>query len=233
MARRTPDQRIAHLVETATTTFIAQGYQRTQMEEIANSLGVAKGTLYGYVESKAALLDATLRFADGLEPLPNADELPLPTPGPGKTIDRVRARLAAETQGLQLAVAVNCKRVVDPSNELTTIIHDLFGRLSRNRRGIKLLDRLSSEIPEFSALWFGEGRWAQHMLLMKYLDRRLAMGAICPLPNPPIVARAILETITFWAVHRHWDPSPQQVADADVESTVTTLILRWLIKETS
>lgn len=76
MARKAPTRRFSQLIDTATETFIAHGYQRTQMEEIANSLGVAKGTLYGYVESKAAL---------------------------------------------------------------TTIIHDLFGRLSRNRRGIKLL----------------------------------------------------------------------------------------------
>ncbi|MBI3798372.1 MAG: helix-turn-helix transcriptional regulator [Deltaproteobacteria bacterium] len=51
MARTIPPDRLAHLVHCATDVFIAQGYQRTQMADIAAALGVAKGTLYLYVES--------------------------------------------------------------------------------------------------------------------------------------------------------------------------------------
>lgn len=32
--------------------------------------------------------------------------------------------------------------------------------------------------------------------------------------NPDVVARTILETIAFWAMHRHFDPFPQKVDEA-------------------
>ncbi|WP_291416013.1 helix-turn-helix domain-containing protein [Actinophytocola sp.] len=64
------------LVSAAAETFIAQGYQRTQMQDVADVLGVAKGTVYGYVDGKAALLAAAVRYADGVEPLPECDFAP-------------------------------------------------------------------------------------------------------------------------------------------------------------
>jgi len=51
MVRRVPEARFAQLIEAATRVFIEQGYRRTQMADIAEALGVAKGTLYGYVEN--------------------------------------------------------------------------------------------------------------------------------------------------------------------------------------
>ena len=68
MARRTPPERLTRLVECATRVFIEQGYRRTQMADIAEALGVAKGTLYLYVESKDALFDLVARCADGEHP---------------------------------------------------------------------------------------------------------------------------------------------------------------------
>jgi len=75
MARTRPADRSPQLISAAADIFIAQGYQRTQMQDVADRLGVAKGTVYGYVESKAALLGAALRHADGIEPPPHPDEL--------------------------------------------------------------------------------------------------------------------------------------------------------------
>ena len=52
------------------------------MEDVANALGVAKGTLYLYVESKEALFDLVIRHADrpGTEP-----DFPVKSPKPGDT----------------------------------------------------------------------------------------------------------------------------------------------------
>jgi AcrR family transcriptional regulator len=61
------------LIEVATQTFVARGYRLTQMSDVAEALGVAKGTLYGYVESKEALFDAAVRLADGQGTLPEPD----------------------------------------------------------------------------------------------------------------------------------------------------------------
>src|SRR5215467_2238670 len=57
MARQDPAARLSQLVKHATEVFIDRGYKNTQMDDIASSLGVAKGTLYVYVESKEALFD--------------------------------------------------------------------------------------------------------------------------------------------------------------------------------
>jgi hypothetical protein len=46
MARKIPDDRFDQLIDTATQVFIEQGYRRTQMADIAEAMGVAKGTLY-------------------------------------------------------------------------------------------------------------------------------------------------------------------------------------------
>jgi AcrR family transcriptional regulator len=51
MARSIPAGRVEQLVDCATSVFIDRGYRRTQMADVADALGVAKGTLYLYVET--------------------------------------------------------------------------------------------------------------------------------------------------------------------------------------
>jgi AcrR family transcriptional regulator len=46
MPRHDPEKRLVQLVKHATRVFIERGYKDTRMEDIAASLGVAKGTLY-------------------------------------------------------------------------------------------------------------------------------------------------------------------------------------------
>ncbi|MCU0682887.1 MAG: TetR/AcrR family transcriptional regulator [Polyangiaceae bacterium] len=233
MARSIPPDRLRQLVDVATDVFVTQGYQRTQMEDVARALGVGKGTLYVYVEGKAALFDAALRYADGHEALPEASALPLANPAPGATAATLRARLAAGTRDLALVAAMGRAGPCDPAVELTAIVRDLYERLASNRRAIKLVDRCASELPELAAVWFDEGRWAQHAALAHYLDRRVAEGSLRPVPSTAVAARTLLELIAFWAVHRHWDPSPQRVAEEDVRGTVVVLALHGLVKESS
>jgi AcrR family transcriptional regulator len=231
MPRLIPSDRLSQLVTAATQVFIAQGYRRTQIEDVAQALGVAKGTIYGSVQSKEALFDAAVRYADGLEPLPEISALPLPTPEPGSTLAWLRARLAREVPDLALTAALQRTRVRDARSELGEVLQDLYDRMERNRRGIKLVDRCSLDQPELAALWFGEGRWAQHAALAQYLDRRIAKGRLRDVGDTPIAARFLLETVAFWAVHRHWDPSPQQVASSDVKANVIELLVRSFERE--
>src|SRR4051795_360847 len=110
MARSIPPDRLSQLVRRATEVFIAHGYQRTQMADIAAALGVAKGTLYLYVDSKDALFDLVVRCADGEHPLPALAALPLATPAPGKTIAYVRDVLIANGEIATLAAALRRTR---------------------------------------------------------------------------------------------------------------------------
>jgi AcrR family transcriptional regulator len=231
VARPIPPDRLKHLVDCATDVFIAEGYQRAQMEDVAHALGVGKGTLYGYVESKAALLDAAVRYADGREAFPSASALPLTTPKSGATAETVRSRLAHEARDLELVAALGRTKPRDVAQELTGILRDLYVRMERNKKSIKLVDRCAQDHPELASVWFDEGRWAQHGAIMQYLDRRISEGLLCSVPNTGVAARLLLETIAFWAVHRHWDPSPQQAPEADVQTTVVDMLVRGLTKE--
>ena len=58
MARSIPSGRLDALAATATDIFIAQGYRRTQMADVARAMGLAKGTLYGYAASKRVAVGA-------------------------------------------------------------------------------------------------------------------------------------------------------------------------------
>jgi hypothetical protein len=51
-----------------------------------------------------------------------------------------------------------------------------------------------------------------------------------------VTARLLLETIVFWAVHRHWDLPPatagsREVGEASARETVVRLLVRSLVKE--
>src|SRR4030095_17158399 len=90
--------------------FIEQGYARTQMADVAAALGVAKGTVYLYVESKEALFDLVARYADAARPFERKPPLPVRTPKPGATIKYVRERLVHRQLTPTLAKALSRQR---------------------------------------------------------------------------------------------------------------------------
>jgi AcrR family transcriptional regulator len=231
MARKTPPDRLAQLVDCATRVFIEQGYRRTQMADIADALGVAKGTLYLYVASKEALFDLVARCADGDHPLPELTALPLPTPAAGTTVAYVRERLAANQQIPALAAALRRSRVSDARTELEAITGGLYDTLARHRRGIKLLDRSAVDHPELGALWFEGARGGMRAALVAYLESRIGRGLLRPVPDVAISARLLLETAVFWAVHRHWDAHPQPVDEALARASVIHFIVEALAPE--
>jgi AcrR family transcriptional regulator len=202
------------------------------MAEIAEVLGVAKGTLYGYVESKEALFDASIRFADRPSEGPTPGELPIKTPASGQTVGYVRERLARESEELVLVKVVQGTLLVnDVVDELKTVLSDLYDRFAHNRYVIKLIDRCAADHPELARVWFGEGRWAQHGLLVHLLGRRSEGGNIRRFSNLDVVARTLLETMAFWAVHRHFDPAPQTVDDIEARDTAVSLLVHGLLDE--
>jgi AcrR family transcriptional regulator len=231
MARKTPPDRLPQLIACATKVFIEQGYRRTQMDDVATALGVAKGTLYLYVESKEALFDLVVRCADAEPPLPQFASLPLPTPKPGATLTYVRERLARNQTLPALTAALARQRVKDARTELTVILGELYDTLARNRHGIKLLDRSAQDLPELAALWFDNARGGLIATLAHYLETRMQHKLLRPLPDATITARLIIEALSFWAVHRHWDPRPQVVGETVARDTVVQFILNALGKE--
>jgi AcrR family transcriptional regulator len=231
MARKIHPDRFAQLVRCATAVFIEYGYRRTQMDDVAAALGVAKGTLYLYVESKEALFDLVARCADVEPALLQFAPLPWPTPQPGATLAYVRERLAKEQTLPTLTAALTRQRVKDARAELVAILTELYDTLARNRHGIKLLDRSAQDLPELAALWFDTARGGLIATLAHYLETRMQRKLLRPLPDAAVTARLIIEAVSFWAVHRHWDPRPQVVEETVARDTVVQFILNALGKE--
>lgn len=234
MARAIPEGRFTRLIEVATKTFVLRGYRLTQMSDVAEALGVAKGTLYGYVESKEALFDAAVRFADGQDTPPEPGELPLPTPEAGSTVQYIQRRLLQEASELELvAVLSRPAGAGAKAGEFEGIVRDLYRRMSRNRRALKLIDRCAIDHPELASVWFEQGRYGQVALLATYFEKRIAEGRMRAVPNVQLAARMALETVALWAIHMPWDASPRPFADDDVQNAVVDMLVHAYEKERS
>jgi AcrR family transcriptional regulator len=195
------------------------------MSDVAAALGVAKGTLYLYVESKEALFDQVIRHAGAEPPVVLPKRLPIPTPAPGTTLRFVQQAVSERSQFPALGAALKKSRVAEVAAEFDGVVREIYRTMHRNRVALKLIDRCAAEHPELAAVWFKQGREALLALLTTYLDDRWRRCTLRPRPDAAIAARVVLETLGFWAVHRHWDPSPQSVAEPAVEHTVAALLV--------
>ncbi len=231
MARTIPAGRLEQLVDCAARVFIDQGYRRTQMADVADALGVAKGTVYLYVESKEAWFDLVARYADADRPFKDPPPLPVPSPKPGAMLKYVRQRLAENQALAALTSALARQRVTDVRGEIEAIVTELYDVMARNRHALKLLDRSAPDLPDLAALWFEGARGGLIAGLGHYLEDRVRRGKLRSVPDTAVMARLIIENVVFWAVHRHWDPHPQSVEEPVARSTVVQVICDALVKE--
>lgn len=231
MPRRPPPDRIEELVRCAARVFIEQGYRRTQMADVAEALGVAKGTLYLYVESKEALFDLVARYADAAVPFADPPALPVATPRAGRTLRHVRERVESGRVPKALERALERRSTPDARRELEEIVRELYATLEANRIGIKLLDSSARDMPEIAALWFSGARSGLVGLLTQYLATRIRQKRFKPQHDAGATARLVLETLVFWAVHRHWDPSPQPIDDELARDTAVKFVVDALVEE--
>lgn len=243
MSRQVPPDRFSALIDAGTAMFVAHGYRRTQMQDVAEAMGVAKGTVYAAVASKDALLLACTRYADGIEPPPDPSAWPLPAPAAGELVGLVSERLGevAELAIHNLAPArTDSAAAGGPAAEIELVVTDLMRRLVRHRRAIKLIDRCAPEIPEIAELWFGAGRADLVDRLRDHLSSRAERGLVRLTAGPAhwdVVARTIVETCVLWAVHLRWDPAPTAFRtirpDDEVAGVLAALFTAGLVPEVS
>jgi AcrR family transcriptional regulator len=229
MPRTVPAGRFDDLIEAAAAVFTERGYKRTQMADVAEKLGVAKGTLYLYVESKEALFDLTCRLADTARPRPVPAKLPVATPHAGSTTQYVAEQLAASRVLPWIASLLAKKKRGDARAELEAMVDVLFDDLARHRRAVKLIDRSARDVPELAALWFEGVRGGLLELLTRYIEDRVRTQKVLPVPHTAAAARLIIETATFWAVHRHWDAHPQEIDEITAKRTVVHFVVGALV----
>jgi AcrR family transcriptional regulator len=222
--------RVARLVDMATRLFISKGYRRTQMADVTQAMGLSPAAIYRYVESKEALFDLIVR-AGATSEFPFADlKFPVPTPKPGTTLRFLRETLRREGRIEKLDAALSHKSVENPEQELEGIIRELYSRVARYHVGIMLLDRSALDWPQLAQLWAGQLRGTLVEQLAKYLKRRMDDGLLRAVPSPKASARLIIETIAFFAMHRHYDPFPTPMEDKMAEATVADTLVHAYAK---
>lgn len=131
---------------------------------------------------------------------------------------------------LALTTAFSRQRVKAVRAELAVIVGELYDTLARNRHYIKLLERAAQDLPELAALWFDTARGGLIATLAHYLETRMQRQLLRLLPDTTVTARLIIEAISFWAVHRHWNLRPQVVEETVARDTVVQFIRHALAK---
>jgi AcrR family transcriptional regulator len=225
MNEKRTSQRIATLIDVATRLFIDRGYRRTQMEDITQAMGLSPAAVYRYVESKEALFDLVVRAGALGEPPFDNLKLPIATPKPGATLRFLRETLDREGRIKSLESALGRRSADHPKAELEGIIRELYSRIARYRVGIKLLDRSALDWPQLAQLWSGQLRSALVEQVAHYLERRIDGGQLRPIPSPMATARLMIESVTFFAMHRHHDPFPTPMDDKTAEETVVDTLV--------
>jgi hypothetical protein len=66
-------------------------------------------------------------------------------------------------------------------------------------------------------------------LLSELLKSRAAKKRYRRVGEPDVIARTLIETVAFWALHRHFDPSPQATDDATAEKALIDLVTQGLV----
>ena len=223
MPRATPSDRLPKLLDAAASAFVEHGFQRTQMDDIAERLGVSKGTIYRAVDSKESLFAAVIAWSD------NSDDIPATGIDGSTDVARVAAGVAADLATavvtLELTSIVAKRSALGATgsfgDEVERITTALYQLMQNKRTAVMVLDRCANEIPELAAVWFGDGRYALVDLWHDYLELR--SDQVTGNMDRSILARTIVEIVTIWAVKMPWDPAPRPYP-ADTSTACASMI---------
>jgi AcrR family transcriptional regulator len=230
--RLRPADRFETLRHAASRVFARKGLRRARMSDVAREAGLSTGALYTYFASKEALFDWLV--AHGAEPGPIAApaRLPVPAPAPGATEKHLRESIARALQLPALDAALARRRVADPRAELTAIVDELYVRIARSRVPAIVIERSALELPELFAIYFVETRRGLFERLARYLELRTRAGHLRPLADPSVAARWLVESVTWFARHRHGDADTRGLPDEDaLRAQVVALLVAGLVPD--
>ncbi len=210
----------------ATEVFLCKGYKRAQMADITEALGLSAGAIYRYVESKEALFDLVVRVSAGMNIETSSLVAPIATPRPGATMAFLRRTLERQGRIAKLEEGLVGSKAGDVVAEFEGIVRELYARTAQFRVGIQLLDRSALDWPELAALW--SGRWRTNLVdqLARYLDLRISDRCVPAVPDSRAWGRFIVETVAFFALHRHYDSFPTAMSDKIAEDTAVSAMVR-------
>jgi AcrR family transcriptional regulator len=219
---RSPE-RLLTIVDAATEVFARTGFAAAKMADVARAAGVSVGTLYNYVEGKAALLllCAERPFADITAGRP----LPVPAPDRADLIARLDKTLGEHVRvGALERAAASPVAAGAVDAQVREITGELFDLIAATRVAADAMERSARDAPDLGELFYRRVRVRVLDQLVEYFAK---VDAVRPLPlpaSPDLAARFTLETVTWWARHRHRDPDPPAVDDAQAREVAITLV---------
>lgn len=226
MRGRLPARPLGDIADAAVRVFTAKGFRPAGISDVATELGLSHGAVYTYADSKQALLYLALLRAldpDAVEEL----QAPVATPRPDEIVDMVRKWAARDDSVNALADALDRpKRApeIPVEQELQALVDQIYSFIERHRTTLRLVERCSAELPELAQWYFVESRRGTLARIGEFLTARIEAGVLRPVPDVPVAARFIVETIAWFAMHRHGDPDSAMLTDEDCRRTVRHLV---------
>lgn len=200
-----------------------RGYAATRMEMIAEEAGVAPGTLYLYAAGKEALFDLALRVAFHA-PIPELESEPHRLPDRDSVIESTWRLVRERARFPRLELAATLPPVEDAGAEFEGVVLEFYDWLDRYWRGIRMVERCALEWPELSSFFYRELRRGGLDLLERYLEGRAREGRLTEMPDTGVAARVVLETVSFFAMHRHTAPDSAEMNDDETRATVLAVL---------
>ena len=218
------------IARAACDVFIAKGYRRALMTDVAERLALSHALLYRYVESKEALLELAARYA--MDPDADLEAIvPLATPAPGQILELIRSWLAVRATFPKLRAALEGGPDGDAAAELAGIIDELYDFVEQNRLLLLLIESLVDDFPGLSGGSVNDRKRAQTDRVAAFLAGRAEAGGLRPLADPEIAAHFLLETIAWFAQHRRRDPNAAMIDDRQAHDTVRELLLAAFVPD--
>jgi len=215
-------QHLDAVVAAAGRVFARTGYRRTRMADVAAEAGLSPGALYTYVAGKAALFHLVVTG----EP---ATELPVPNPPPEETAAAVDRRLRATMPTRAVRAASRADAPDDAAAEVRMLVGALYDAVEDQHELLAVIERSAPDLPDLAARYYARGRRGFVHDIGAWLQRRADQGALRPVPDPDVAARYLLETVAWFAWHRHDDPDSAMIADAAARTTVVDMAVAALL----
>ena len=219
---RRPDRLLA-IVDAAAEVFAQKGFAAAQMVEVAQMAGVSVGTLYNYVEGKEALLllCAERPFID----ICAGRDLPIAGPVRAELVSRLEATLTEHVRVPALERALGVPFRSDQlSAQLDGIVGQLFDLIASTRVGADVMEKSAREAPDLATLFYLHVRVRLLRQLVGYFQMVDDAGHLPSPVTPEYAARFVLETVTWWARHRHRDPDPPKVDEPQARRVAVALV---------
>jgi AcrR family transcriptional regulator len=232
-AKKSARERFPEVIGAAVRVFARDGYRSAHMSDVAREAGLSEAALYRYVDGKEGLFVLAIRHALLLEPLPGEDEpagaFPLAAPSLEEMIRQAHEFVAAEVPFGALAQALCTPDPVDPAGELALIMRELFALEEQTAQAADMIERSARELPALADLINSGLRRPVLDALTEYLDGRAKTGKLRATPDSAATARLVLETLTWFARHRHSDPYGAAIPADLAQQTAVDALLHALV----